>query len=84
MPNDDQWTTRRIAKAREEQHLVTEAVSARIASLLNSELHERPLPTVRLAAIAKRSSRIWLPRHRRWTALYEDQVHRAGVVSRRR
>ena len=53
MPNDDQWITARVAETRETHPLLTEAVSARIASLLNGELSERPLPSARLAAVAK-------------------------------
>ena len=52
MPNDDQWITTRVAEARATHPLVTEAVSARIAPLLNGELCERPLPSTRLAAVA--------------------------------
>lgn len=53
MPNDDQWITTRVAEAREKRPLVTEAVSAGMALLLNGELSERPLPSARLAAVAK-------------------------------
>ena len=53
MPNNDQWITTRVAEARATHPLVTEAVSARIAPLLNGELCERPLPSARLAAVAK-------------------------------
>ena len=53
MPTDDQWITTRVAEAREKHPLVTEAVSARIAPLLNGELSEGPLPSARLAAVAK-------------------------------
>ncbi len=53
MPNDDQSMTTRVAKARETHPLVTEAVSARIAPLLNGELSERQLPPARLEVVAK-------------------------------
>lgn len=53
MPNDDQWMTTRVAEAREKHPLVTEAVSARIAPLLNGELSERPLPPARVTAVAR-------------------------------
>ena len=52
MPNDDQWMTTRVAEARRKYPLVTQAVSARIASLLNGELSERP-PPARLSAVAR-------------------------------
>ena len=52
MPNDDQWMTTGVAKAREKHPLVTEAVSARIAALLNGELNERSLPAARLKVLA--------------------------------
>lgn len=52
MPNDDQWITTRVAEAREHHLLVTEAVSARIALLLNGKLSERSLPASQLTAIA--------------------------------
>lgn len=53
MPNDDQWITTLVAEARATHSLVTEAVSARIALLLNRELSERPLSSARLPAVAK-------------------------------
>lgn len=53
MPNDDQWMTTRVAEAREKHPLVTEAVSARIAPLLNGELSERPVSPARLTAVAR-------------------------------
>ncbi len=52
MPNDDQWITMRIAEARKQHPLLTEAVLARIGSLLKGELNEGPLPTARLTAAA--------------------------------
>ncbi len=53
MPNDDQWITARVAEARSHHPLVTEAVSARIALLLNGELSERPLPPAQLTTVAR-------------------------------
>ena len=53
MPNDDKWITTQVAEARATHPLVTEAVSARIAPLLNGELCERPLLSARLSAVAK-------------------------------
>ncbi len=53
MPNDDQWVRTRVAEAREKHPLVTEAVSARIAPLLNCELSERPVSPARLTEVAR-------------------------------
>ena len=53
MPSDEDWITTRVAEAREHHPLVTEAVSARIAPLLDGELSQRLLPSTKLAALAK-------------------------------
>lgn len=53
MPDDDQWIATRVAGAHEHHQLVTEAVSARMVTLLIGELSEQRLVPSRLTELAK-------------------------------
>jgi hypothetical protein len=53
MPTDDHWIRTRITEARTRHPLVTEAVSSRVAEVLEGRLNEQQLAQKELASLAK-------------------------------
>ena len=53
MSNNNEWVADRIAEASEQNPLVTEVVTGRIAQLLKGPLSERQIPSADIKNVAK-------------------------------